>query len=72
LDPAEAEDLISAAYASNLDELVAATRDRFWIHGHIHRSKNYWIGETQTISNPCGYAFKVPDPMFDPDRVVEG
>ena len=71
LDPAEAGDLISAAYASNLDEIVAATRARFWIHGHIHRPRNYWIGETQIISNPRGYAFKAPDPLFDPALVVE-
>jgi predicted phosphodiesterase len=71
LDLVEAEELISAAYASNLDNLVAASRARLWIHGHLHRPTDYWIGETRIISNPRGYPDEVIDPNFDPALVVE-
>lgn len=71
LDPEEAQEPISAAYASNLDELVAASRARLWIHGHIHRPTNYRIGETRVISNPRGYPFGAIAHSFDPGLVVE-
>ena len=71
LDPVDAEELISAAYASNLDSLVAASHARLWIHGHLHRPADYWIGETRIISNPRGYPDEVIDKSFDPALVFE-
>jgi 3',5'-cyclic AMP phosphodiesterase CpdA len=71
LDPGDAGDLISAAYASNLDEMVAATRARLWIHGHIHRPVDYCIGETRVLCNPRGYADLSVPAGFDPGLVVE-
>ncbi len=71
LDPEEAQDLISAAYASNLENMVAASRAKLWIHGHIHRPANYWIGETHVLSNPQGYPDRSPNPVFDPALVLE-
>ena len=71
LDPMDAAELISAAYASNLDDLVAATHARLWIHDHTHRSADYHLGETRVISNPRGYA-DIPEPTgFEPALVVE-
>ncbi len=71
LDPVDAEELISAAYASNLDSLVAASHARLWIHGHLHRPADYWIDETRIISNPRGYRDEVFDKSFDPALVLE-
>jgi Icc-related predicted phosphoesterase len=71
LDPLETEELISAAYASDLEDLVEASRARLWIHGHTHRSTSYWIGQTQVISNSRGYPDDPIDPGFDPFLVVE-
>jgi Icc-related predicted phosphoesterase len=63
------DDLLSAAYVSALDELVAASRAKLWIHGHIHTQQDYWIGETRVICNPRGYPDK-PNPLFQPDLVI--
>ncbi len=71
LDPVDAEELISAAYASNLDSLVAASHARLWIHGHLHRPADYWIGDTRIISNPRGYPDEVIDKSFNPALVLE-
>ncbi len=71
LDPAESEDLISAAYASNLDELVDASHAKLWIHGHIHRPIRYKIGETLVVSNPRGYPNSLIGSDFDPSLVIE-
>jgi len=61
---------VSAAYASNLDELVAGSRAALWIHGHLHSQSDYRIGNTRVVCNPRGY----PDqrnPRFQPDLVIE-
>lgn len=48
-------DIISAGYASNLDEIVGNSGAKFWIHGHIHDPVDYFLGGTRVVSNPRGY-----------------
>jgi len=63
-------DPVSAAYASNLDELVEQCAAELWIHGHLHSQSDYRIGGTRVVCNPRGY----PDgrnPGFQPDLVIE-
>ena len=48
-------DPITAAYASNLDELIAAKGPAIWIHGHIHHSRDYVLGKTRIVNNALGY-----------------
>jgi Icc-related predicted phosphoesterase len=48
-------DIVSAAYASNLDWLVEKLSPKFWIHGHIHESSDYTMGSTRVVCNPRGY-----------------
>ena len=46
---------MSAAYASNLEELIVQYQPKYWIHGHIHAPVRYNIGATEVICNPHGY-----------------
>lgn len=46
-------DLLSAAFASNLDPVVERTR--LWVHGHTHAGRDYRLGQCRVISNPRGY-----------------
>ncbi len=64
------EDIVSAAFASPLDELVVTSRAKFWLHGHVHDAARYTIGETQVVCNPRGYPHET-DGGFDPQLVVE-
>jgi predicted phosphodiesterase len=66
-----AEDTLSAAYASNLDQLVEETRPTLWVHGHVHDSCDYRIGDTRVVCNPRGYLPSEPNPAFREDFVVE-
>lgn len=63
------QDILSAAYASHLDEMVEQSGALLWIHGHIHEPCDYMIGKTRVIANPFGY----PDEnkRFRPDLVVD-
>ena len=70
LPAAQSRQLLSAAFASNLDALVERSRARLWIHGHTHHCTRYHIGETEVIANSRGYPKEV-DPAFDPGLTVE-
>ena len=58
----------AAAYASHLDDLVAHSGAALWIHGHVHRRSDYWIGETRVVCNPRGTA---EESGFDPHLTIE-
>ncbi|MBC3932604.1 metallophosphoesterase [Undibacterium curvum] len=66
-----ADDPVSAAYASNLDDL--AMQADLWIHGHMHDSFDYQIGECRVVCNPCGYMTRgggTENGSFDPNLVI--
>lgn len=48
-------DILSSAYASNLEALIFEYQPAYWIHGHIHTPCSYNIGATKIICNPLGY-----------------
>jgi Icc-related predicted phosphoesterase len=70
LEPHTAQEDISSAYASHLDELVDSSGAVLWVHGHIHTPADYTIGRTRVLSNPRGYP-DTPDHGFQPCLVVE-
>lgn len=61
---------LSCAYATHLDEFILRHQPHLWIHGHIHHSNDYLIGETRVISNPQGYP-EEPNPSFNPELILE-
>lgn len=67
--PESSGDPLSACYASDLDGLVIEKAPALWVHGHVHHSVNYVIGQTRVISNPRGYPGESSG--FDPGFVVE-
>jgi predicted phosphodiesterase len=69
-----ANDLMSAAFASNLDDLVAQAD--VWIHGHTHDSFDYAIGKCRVVCNPRGYPTNrirdtYENSAFDPAKIIE-
>ncbi len=48
-------DLLSSAYASDLEDLILETMPQLWVHGHIHSCSDYVVGSTRIICNPHGY-----------------
>lgn len=67
-----AEDRVSSAYASNLDELAAHAD--LWVHGHMHTSCDYKIGRCRVLCNPLGYMARggvAENPSFDPNLIVD-
>ena len=48
-------DNLNGCYCSNMDYFVDSLGVDFWLHGHVHSSHDYMIGETRVLSNPHGY-----------------
>ncbi len=63
------DDILSAASASHMDELVERSGACLWLHGHVHISRDYFLGATHVICNPRGYATE-PNPEFKPGLIV--
>ena len=68
--PRYARDLLTPAFASNLEKLMDGDRAALWIHGHMHESFDYEIYDTRVVCNPRGYAPRALAPDFRPDLVV--
>jgi Icc-related predicted phosphoesterase len=76
LPPRFAGDPLNVAYASDLERLIQQLKPNLWLHGHIHTSVDYCIGETRIRTNPKGYgpggAYRgTENAAFDPQLVIE-
>ena len=63
-------DLLTSAYASNLDDFITKHQPDFWFHGHIHTPCRYSIGKTKVICNPHGYLDE-PYNGYDREMIIE-
>ncbi|USN14256.1 metallo-dependent phosphatase-like protein [Brevundimonas phage vB_BpoS-Kabachok] len=62
--------LLNPAYASRLEPLMLEWEPALWVHGHMHDSSDYQIGETRVICNPRGYVGHELNPNFNPRLIV--
>ncbi len=59
-------------YASALDRFVEMFVPALWLHGHIHQSRDYMIGDTRVAANPRGYRDEdALNPNFDVNLLLE-
>lgn len=71
-DPQWANDIVTAGFGSNLDELIG--KSAMWIHGHTHTCFDYMHKGTRIVCNPKGYEWmdRPPEnPKFNPKLVLE-
>lgn len=69
VQPRYRDDLLTAAFASDLDNLVAKTG--LWVHGHLHASADYRLGACRVVANPRGYVSIKEDRDFNPALVID-
>ena len=47
---------LNPAYASNLEEFIKEyLQIKLWVHGHMHDSFDYYIGQCRVVCEPYGY-----------------
>lgn len=78
---AEREGAYNPFYISDLTNVIEETKPTLWIHGHVHNSFDYKVGDTRVMTNPRGYpANQAPNVFpnkgsendkFDPNLVVD-
>jgi Icc-related predicted phosphoesterase len=69
IHPEFMSDSLTGAFASDLSTLIEAHQPTLWVHGHVHQSFDYRVGETRILCNPHGYGTE--NPNFDGALVVE-
>ena len=69
VQPKYRDDLLTAAFASDLDGLVG--KAALWVHGHIHGPSDYVLDGCRVVANPRGYVGLREDGAFDPALVVD-
>jgi Calcineurin-like phosphoesterase len=75
VEPGQAEDHSWLYGWSDLLPLMhGPLAPRYWLHGHVHRSLDYTIGDTRVVCNPRGYPGPNgtrENPDFNPHLVIE-
>ncbi len=65
---------LTPAFASDLTELLFMGAD-LWVHGHMHESFDYCVGNTRVVCNPHGMLHKgsglSENRNFDPHLIIE-
>ncbi len=69
--PRFANDSLTPAFASNLENLTDGDRAALWVHGHMHESYDYELRGTRVVCNPRGYVPDALNPDFRPDLIVD-
>lgn len=63
------DDLLNAAYASDLSPTLEMGSPNLWIHGHINQTCDYVHSTTRVVCNPRGYDRE--NTQFDWQMVIE-
>lgn len=64
---------LNACFVSDLEPQIRRWQPALWLHGHVHDSVDYRIGNTRIVANPRGYAPKgvVENMAFDASLTIE-
>ncbi len=64
---------LNACFVSDLEPQIRRWQPALWLHGHVHDSCDYRIGNTRIVANPRGYAPKgvFENKAFDASLVLE-
>lgn len=64
---------LNACFVSDLEPQIGRWQPVLWLHGHVHDSFDYRIGNTRVVANPRGYAPKgvVENATFDASLTIE-
>lgn len=69
LHPRYAGSPANPGFVSDLECLILEGQPNLWVHGHVHDSFDYMVGQTRVLCNPKGYGEE--NGTFDPCLVVE-
>ncbi len=56
IHPKYAGSPVNASFVSDLELQLRRWKPSLWVHGHVHDSHDYRVGDTRVLCNPRGYA----------------
>lgn len=64
---------LNCCYVGNIENIILDANPKLAIHGHIHNSTDYFVGETRVIANPRGYVNQSSgyNKSFDSNFIIE-
>lgn len=65
------EDILCAAFASDLSGFIRENDISLWIHGHLHDTACYELEGVRVVCNPRGYPSEYERSGFNPRFVIE-
>lgn len=63
-------DIITSAYVSDMEDFINEHKPAVWLHGHMHNSSDYLIGNCRVVCNPRGYKGGF-NPDFKQEKLIE-
>ena len=60
------EYVLCGAFASDVEAFIECYRPHAWIHGHLHSTFDYVVGDTRVVCNPRGYEGHELNEAFSP------
>jgi len=51
LQNGRATDALDGMYASDLTDVIMRYRPELWLHGHVHRNRDFTVGDTRVVCN---------------------
>ena len=62
---------LNCFYVCNMENLIFERKPELWLHGHMHSSLDYLLGDTYMVCNPRGYVDYEENPEFNPKLICE-
>lgn len=70
-DARSREEHLTAAFVSDLGELIRTYSPTLWVHGHTHHCIQYMVGRTRVVANQMGYPHESAIGQFDPGSLID-
>ena len=70
-DPYFFGQITNAAFGTDLSDLIERRRPSAWVHGHIHKFRDYMFDKTRIICNPVGYQLERNYSGFRRNFIIE-
>jgi len=68
--PIYKNDILTASFVIDLEDMIKENNIDLWCHGHLHNSCDYIIHDTRVVCNPRGYKNHSENPEFKKDMII--
>jgi Icc-related predicted phosphoesterase len=69
--PQYAHELATAAFVTDMEDLIREGGPTLWVHGHVHEHFEYRVGNTKVVCHPRGYSGEASFGRFAASLIVE-